>query len=87
MLLRWAANNPLVTLHQYVPELRALSALALDCGDQDQFAEPTRELSRLLSSYGIEHSLDIYPGDHSNRVHERLEQDVLPFFSRHLTAQ
>lgn len=82
----WVANAPLATVHQYVPELRSLSAIALDAGAQDRgIAETTRQFSEVLTEYGIEHFVEIYdPGDHINRVDERVEEHVLPFFTRHL---
>jgi S-formylglutathione hydrolase FrmB len=88
VLARWAANAPLATVHQHVPELRRYRAIALDAGAQDRgIAAATRELADVLTAYGIAHTLEIYdPGDHINRVDERVEQHVLPFFSRSLAA-
>ena len=84
---RWTANAPLVTVHQHVPELRRYTAIALESGAQDRGIAPaTRALSATLSEYGIEHTLEIYdPGDHISHVGERVEEHVLPFFSRTLT--
>ena len=76
----------LLMAHQHVPELRSLTAIALGAGAQDRpIAGETRALSAVLTRYGIDHTLDIYsPGDHVDRVGERVEEDVLPFFSEHL---
>jgi hypothetical protein len=41
-------------------------------------------LDRVLGDYGIAHTTELYEGDHVNRVEERLEKKVLPFFSQHL---
>ncbi len=86
VVARWVANAPLATIHQYVPELRALTAIAVDAGAQDgTITEATRELSRTLAWYGIDHTAEIYdPGDHISHVDERVEKHVLPFFSEHL---
>lgn len=83
---RHVANAPIATMHQYIPELRSLTAIALDSGAQDQgIAQATRDLSAILSEYGIEHFSEIYdPGDHINRIDERVEMHVLPFFTRNL---
>lgn len=83
VVARWVANAPLAMLHQHVPELRQLDALAIDAGAQDGLViAGTRELDRLLTWYGIDHTAEIYdPGDHVNRVDERVEEHVLPFFS------
>lgn len=86
VLARWVANAPLATVHQHVPELRRYHAIAMDAGAQDRgIAASTRELGRILTTYGIDHTLEIYdPGDHINRVDERVEEHVLPFFSGNL---
>lgn len=34
----------------------------------------------------IAHSYEEYDGDHTNRVGERIERNLLPFFSRNLAA-
>ena len=83
---RRVANAPIALLPQYVPELRSLTAIGLDSGAQDRgIVEGTRAMSTVLDEFGIEHFSEIYdPGDHINRVEERVEEHVLPFFSRNL---
>jgi enterochelin esterase-like enzyme len=83
---RWAANAPLAMLPQYVTNLRQFDAIAVDSGDQDlpTIADTVRTLDATLSDYGIAHVAEIYEGDHVNRVEERLEKKVLPFFATHL---
>jgi S-formylglutathione hydrolase len=34
----------------------------------------------------VPHTFEQYEGDHGNRVRERFEAKVLPFFSQHLDA-
>ena len=87
VLAEWAANAPLAMIHQYVPELRRLTAVGLDAGAQDQpIAQHTRQFSEILSRYDIEHTAEIYdPGTHISRVGERVETAVLPFFSEWLS--
>jgi S-formylglutathione hydrolase FrmB len=86
VLARWVANAPLATVHQHVPELRRYHAIAMDAGAQDRgIAAATRELGRILTTYGIDHTSEIYdPGNHIDRVDERVEKHVLPFFSGNL---
>ena len=85
-IAKWAANAPLTMLPQYVPNLKQFAAIAVDAGDQDlpSIPDTVRTLDRVLSDYGIAHVAEIYEGDHVNRVEERLEKKVLPFFARHL---
>jgi enterochelin esterase-like enzyme len=82
---RWAANSPLALLDSHVPYLKSLTAIKLDIGEQDGLIGSNRELSEAMDAYGIEHEFETYEGDHGNRIAERLENEVLPFFSRHLT--
>ncbi|MEJ2205019.1 MAG: alpha/beta hydrolase-fold protein [Gemmatimonadota bacterium] len=42
----------------------------------------------VLAVYDIPHTVDIYdPGDHVSHVDKRVEEHVLPFFSRHLSFE
>lgn len=85
IVARWAANAPLAMVHQYIPSLKKYAAIAVDAGDQDVgIAATVRTLDRVLADYGIAHDSEIYEGDHVNRVGQRLETKVLPFFSAHL---
>jgi S-formylglutathione hydrolase len=58
---------------------------AVDAGDMNTaIAGTVRRLDQILGEYGIAHTAEIYAGDHTNRIDERLETKVLPFFSAHL---
>jgi S-formylglutathione hydrolase len=86
-LARWAANTPLITVHQHIPDLKRLDAIAFDAGDEEQFGgilPSVQTLDRVLTGYGIAHTTEIYPGNHVNRIEERLQSKVLPFFGGHL---
>ena len=89
VVARWAANAPLAMVHQYIPSLRKYDALAIDAGDKDlgDIAATARAMDQILKDYGIAHDFEIYDGDHVNRVGQRLETKVLPFFSTHLKFQ
>lgn len=84
---KWVANSPLVMVDQYVPSLKSMRAIALDIGDQDPFVSTNRQLDDALTRLGVSHTLEVYPGDHGNRVRERFELHVLPFFAQQLTAR
>lgn len=81
---KWIANSPLVMVDQYVPALKSMRAIALDVGDKDPFVTTNRQLNESLTRLDIANSLEIYDGDHGNRVGERFVSKVLPFFSQHL---
>ena len=82
------ANAPLAMFSAHVPELKSYRALVIDSGDQDGFIAPTVvKMHEMLDQYGIAHGFEIYPGDHLNRIHERLEKKVLPFFGKNLVSK
>lgn len=87
VLARWAANAPLAMVDQYVANLRRYTAIALDVGDMDGLRFDTAELHRILDSYGIANSFELYHGDHVSAVADRLQNHVLPFFSRNLSFE
>ncbi len=69
--------------------LRSLAGLALDVGLGDQFLHiptGTLALSRTLGELRIPHLLDVYDGDHRQRVSERLERVVLPWVAERLAV-
>jgi hypothetical protein len=83
---KWAANAPLAMIDQYVPNLKKLHAIAVDAGTQDTgIAATVKTLDQILSQYSIPHAFEIYEGNHINRIAERLETKVLPFFSSNLS--
>ena len=69
---------------QYVANLRRYKAIALDVGDQDRLKDDTAELHRILDTYGIANSFELYHGDHVSNVADRMQNHVLPFFGRTL---
>lgn len=82
----WVANATLAMVYQYVANLKRLNDLAIDAGAQDRgIAESSRQLDEILTRFGVPHAFEIYnPGNHTNRVQERMEGFVLPFFSKSL---
>jgi S-formylglutathione hydrolase FrmB len=85
VLNKWAANAPLAFLDQYVGGLKRYNAIALDVGDQDGLKTDTGRLHDLMDSYGIVNSFEIYPGTHTSNVAFRVQDFVLPFFSKNLS--
>jgi S-formylglutathione hydrolase FrmB len=85
VLNKWAANAPLAFLDQYVGGLKRYNAIALDVGDQDGLKADTGRLHDLMDSYGIVNSFEIYPGTHTSNVAFRVQDFVLPFFSKNLS--
>ena len=87
ILAKQAANAPLVTVDQYVANLRRLRAVAFDAGDKDvQIAATVRALDKILSDYDLPHLFEIYEGNHLNHIADRIETKVMPFFAKNLDS-
>jgi hypothetical protein len=85
IVAKWHANAPLAMIDQYISNLRQYRAIGMDAGTKDQpIAGTVETLDRVLSDYGIEHVSELYDGDHVNRIAERLEKKVIPFFGVNL---
>jgi S-formylglutathione hydrolase FrmB len=87
VLAKWAANAPLAMIDQYVGNLRQYSAIAIDVGDQDGLKGNTERLHQALDRYGIKNSFEIYPGTHTSHVAYRVQDQMIPFFSKTLSAK
>jgi S-formylglutathione hydrolase len=81
VLARWAANRPLVTLDQYVNNLRHLTSLGFDAGDRDApgIRESVETLHQELNAYAIPHVFTVYRGTHQSAVAQRFRDVLLPF--------
>jgi S-formylglutathione hydrolase len=70
---------------QYATNLKTLK-IGIDVGDKDGLAASNRELNRVLNGYGIPTAFEVYDGDHTNHIVDRMEKVVLPFFARNLQS-
>jgi S-formylglutathione hydrolase FrmB len=86
IVAKWAANAPLAMIDQYVPSLKRYRAIAIDVGTKDNLLASNKALEQAMTRYGIAHTYEEYDGDHTNRVADRIEMHVLPFFSSNLSA-
>ncbi|HXQ25446.1 MAG TPA: alpha/beta fold hydrolase [Candidatus Acidoferrales bacterium] len=82
---KWDANAPLAMLDQYVPNLKQAHAIALDVGTKDGLMASVQELDRGMTAFGIAHTFETYEGTHISGIQTRLEQNVMPFFSKNLS--
>lgn len=84
---RYLDSLPTRQLRAARDDLRALRGLGLDVGLGDQFLHippGTIELSQRLGAERIPHLLDVYDGDHRQKVGDRLETVVLPWVGARL---
>lgn len=86
VLNKWAANAPLVFVHQYIGNLKQYKAITMDVGDQDGLRTDTGKLHEIFDSYGIANSFEIYSGTHTSAVAVRFQNFVLPFFAKNLCS-
>jgi S-formylglutathione hydrolase len=85
--VKWAANSPVAMLDQYAANLRKYKAIALDIGLSDTLIASNKVFVEALTRFGLQHTFETYDGDHGNRIPQRLEEKVLPFFSQQLTFE
>jgi S-formylglutathione hydrolase FrmB len=86
IVAKWAANAPLSMLDQYIPSLKTYRAIAIDVGTKDNLLASNKELEQAMTRFGVAHTYEEYEGDHTNRIGERVESQVLPFFSANLST-
>lgn len=84
---KWRESFPLAQVPRYAAALRQLAALTIDFGLDDQFAHipaTVPAFAHELAVLRVPHTLDVYAGDHRNRIKQRLATKVFPFFSEKL---
>lgn len=84
VIAKWHAASPLAMIDQYVTNLKKYHAIGSEVGLQDVLADQNKQLDRMMTEFGIAHKFETYEGDHTNRVPQRIESRVLPFFSKNL---
>jgi S-formylglutathione hydrolase len=80
----WRKSLLMEQLPAHRDNLLRLRAIALDYGIADQFAHisvTTPQFSRELARLRIPHRLDVYNGDHREKIPARLRTHILPFFA------
>jgi len=87
VLAKWTANASLAFVDQYIGNLRQYRAISIDVGDQDGLRVDAGKLHDVLDLYGIANSFEVYSGTHTSKVADRLQNHVVPFFSKNLCAQ
>jgi S-formylglutathione hydrolase len=86
IVAKWVANAPLEMIDQYAENLNKYYAIAIEIGTADRLLASNKQLHDAMTRLRIPHSFEEYDGDHTNKVRERIEMHVLPFFSKNLAA-
>ena len=88
VLARWQANIPTYMADQFVTSLRRLRGIAFDAGTQEAAIQNSnRQFAEALKRNKIEYIFEVFEGGHTDKVRERIETKMLPFFSRTLVSQ
>jgi S-formylglutathione hydrolase len=80
----WKANVLAAIAAKYAAGAPRLHALGFDVGRQDGLLPSVRQLDQEMTKLGIAHQYSEYDGNHSNRIHERMEKVVLPMMAKTL---
>ena len=86
VVAKWVANAPLEMIDQHASNLKKYYAIAIEVGTSDGLLASNKQLHDAMARLQIPHSYEEYDGDHTNKVRERIERNVLPFFSKNLAA-
>jgi hypothetical protein len=86
VLAKWNANAVLSMVDQGAANLKRYYAVAFDVGSRDPLLASNRQLHEALVRLRVPHYYEEYDGDHMDKIRERLERNVLPFFSTYLVA-
>ena len=80
---KWAANTPSWMADQYISSLQQLRGIAFDSGTKEMsITNENKFFSETLKRMNIKHSYEIFEGGHNDKVLERINTKILPFFSK-----
>jgi S-formylglutathione hydrolase FrmB len=86
IVAKWVANAPIEMVEQYAASLKKYYAVAVDIGTKDGLLAANKQLHDAMTKLHIPHGYEEYDGDHTNKVRERVERNLLPFFSKNLAS-
>jgi enterochelin esterase-like enzyme len=86
IVAKWVANAPIEMLEPHAAALQRYYAIAIEVGTHDTLLGANQQLHDALTRLHVPHYYEEYDGDHTNRVRERIERNVLPFFSKNLVS-
>ena len=77
-------------MKKYKTNLLRLQGIVIDVGNQDNYVwirEGCDYFHKLLNENGIKNDLSIHEGGHQDKLKERIEQHMLPYFSKMFNNQ
>jgi enterochelin esterase-like enzyme len=81
-----AADSPLTMLDQHETNFKKYYGISIDIGTKDPSLPLNQRLHNGLTQLRIPHHYEEFDGDHAGRFRERIERNLLPFFSKNLAA-
>ena len=87
VIAKWANNSPLAMVASHVGALRSFAAIGSDVGTRDGLIADDTLIHEELARFGIEHVWQTYDGTHTDKIGQRFDEVVLPFFAEHLDKQ
>ena len=66
--------------------LRGYYAIGVEVGTKDTLLASNRQLHDAMTRLKVAHHYEEYDGDHTNKVGERIERNLLPFFAKNLAS-
>lgn len=84
VIAKWANNSPLAMVAGHVGALKSFDAIGADVGTKDGLIADDTAIHNELTKFGIAHEWATYEGTHTDKIGERFDQIVLPFFAKHL---
>jgi len=86
IVAKWVANAPLEMVDRYAENLRKYYSIGIEVGTKDSLYRSNQQLHEALMRLSVRHGFEEYDGDHTNRIKDRVERNLLPFFARYLAA-
>jgi hypothetical protein len=87
VLAKWANNSPLAMVASHVWALKSFNAIGADVGTKDGLVADDTAIHNELDRFGIAHDWATYEGTHVDKIAQRFDEVVLPFFARHLATK
>jgi enterochelin esterase-like enzyme len=87
VIAKWANNSPLAMVASHVGALQSFDAIGSDVGTKDGLIRDDTAIHEELERFGIEHTWATYEGTHTDKIGQRFDEVVLPFFAEHLDKQ
>jgi enterochelin esterase-like enzyme len=84
VLAKWANNSPLAMVAGHIGALRSFDAIGSDVGTKDGLIRDDTLIHEELDRFGIEHRWETYEGTHTDKIGQRFDEVVLPFFAENL---